>query len=200
MQLKPALVTPPVVTPVSAEEAKAHLRVSHSDEDAVIGAHLSAAVARLDGHAGILGRCMITQTWRQDYDCWPLKGLFRLPFCDVREITSLKYSDADDVEQTVDPGLYQLHQDGLSSFVWLRSAFTSPSLFDDRLDPVRITFKAGYGDAAEAVPADIRHAIKLMVGDLYENREDTVVGVGVDVRPLPRGVDALLSPHRRVGL
>lgn len=193
-------VTAPAALPVSAEEAKAHLRVSHSDEDALIGAYLDAAISRLDGYAGILGRCLISQVWRQDYPGWPPHGLFRLPLCDVTAIGGLKYSDADDVEQTVDPSLYQRHQDGLSSFLWLRSAFTAPSLYDDRLDPVRITFTAGYGDAAGAIPPAIKQAILLMIADFYENREDTVVGVGLDVRPLPRGVDALIGPYRRVGL
>lgn len=196
--LDPVRVTPPAEMPVSAEEAKAHLRVTHSGDDETIAAYLAAAVARLDGHAGLLGRCMVSQTWRQDYGCWPKHGLFRLPFPNVTSIGSLTYFDASNVEQTVASDLYQLHQDGMSSFVWLRSAFTYPSLYDDRIDPVRITFTAGYGAAAD-VPADLKHAIKLLLGDFYEHREDTVVG-SVDVRPLPRGVDHLIAPHRRVGV
>lgn len=199
MDLKPVRTTEPAETPVSLAEIKTHLRVDHAEDDTLIEAYIGAAVARLDGRAGILGRCLVTQTWRQDYAGWPPKGLFRLPFCDVQSIGSLKYSDPDNVEQTVAPSLYQLHQDDLSSFLWLRSAFTRPSLYSDRLDPVRITFTAGYGDATK-VPSDIKAAILLMVGDFYENREDTVVGASLDVRPLPRGVDALIAPHRRVGL
>ncbi len=65
---------------------------------------------------------------------------------------------------------------------------------------MRVTSFAGDGAAATDVPAAIKAAILLMVADFYENREDTVVGVGLDVRPLPRGVDALLAPYRRVGL
>lgn len=199
MNLAPVRVTAPAAKPVTVAELKSQLRVSHSEDDTLIGSYLDAAIGRLDAHAGILGRCIVTQTWRQDYECWPSKGLFRLPFCDVATITSVKYSDTADVEQTVDAGLYQLHQDAHSSFVWLRSAFTCPSLYDDRVDPVRITFDVGFG-AAAAVPDAIKHAIKLMVADFYENREDTAVGVGLDVRSLPRGVDALLAPYRRVGI
>lgn len=197
--LAPVRTAAPANPPVTLVECKAHLRVDHAEDDTLITSHLAAAVARLDGRAGILGRCMVTQTWRQDYECWPPKGLFRLPFCDVLSIVSVKYSDADDAEQTVSPSLYQLHQDDLSSFLWLKSAFTASSLYDDRLDPVRIVFTVGFGDVA-AVPEPLKHAIKLMVGDFYENREDTVVGVGLDVRPLPRGVDALVAPYRRVGV
>lgn len=199
MDLRPVRVTPPAETPVSVAECKSHLRVDHSDDDTIIGMFLNAAVARIDGRAGILGRCLVTQTWRLDLACWPRTSLQRLPFCDVSAISSVQYSDTSNVEQTVDSALYQLHADELGGLVWFRSAFTAPSLYDDRLDPVRITFTAGYG-AASAVPYDIKAAILLMVGDFYDNREDTVVGAGLDARPLPRGVDALLAPHRRVGL
>lgn len=200
MKLAPVRVTPPAELPVSAEEAKRHLRVSHSDEDADITDKLKSAVNRLDGYDGLLRRCLITQTWRQDYTCWPRNSLVRLPLCDVQSIVSVKYSDAADAEQTVDPSLYQVHHDAGGSFVWFRAAFTYPSLYDDRLDPVRITFKVGYGDASGDVPEDLRSAVLLILGDLYENREGTVVGAGIDVRPLPLGVDALIALHRRVSL
>ncbi len=200
MDLAPVLVTPPAVTPVSAEEAKSHLRVSHSDDDTLIEAYLAQAVSRIDAWSGILGRCLINQTWRQDFCGWPSKGLVRLPFPDIRSISSVAYTDQNEADQVVPAEQYQVHHDGRSGFVWFKRAFLSPSLSSDRVDPVRVTFVAGYGAAATDVPAAIKAAILLMVGDFYENREDTAVGVGLDVRPLPRGVDALLAPYRRVGL
>jgi uncharacterized phiE125 gp8 family phage protein len=42
-------------------------------------------------------------------------------------------------------------------------------------DAVVIRYVAGYGNAA-AVPDDIKHAIKLIVTDLYEHRGTVVVG------------------------
>jgi len=197
--LKPVRTAPPADPPVSVAECKSHLRVSHSDDDTIIGIYLNAAVARLDGYSGILGRCMVTQSWRQDFECWPDLSVIRLPFADVSAVTSLKYFDADNVEQTVSAGLYALAEDELGGLLWLKKDFTAPTHNDDRPDPIQVTFVAGYG-AAAAVPAALKAAILLMVGDFYENREDTVIGVGVDVRPLPRGVDALIAPYRRVGV
>ena len=44
------------------------------------------------------------------------------------------------------------------------------------------------------MPAPIMHAIKLLVGHWYQNRE--AVSVGVAVAELPRAVKALLDPFR----
>jgi uncharacterized phiE125 gp8 family phage protein len=194
--LKPVRITPPADTPVSVSECKSHLRISHNEDDTLIGTYLQAAVDRMDGYSGLLGRCMVTQTWRQDYECWPSGPKLRLPFADVSAITSLKYSDPDDVEQTVNSSLYALHQDAEGSFLWLKSDFTGPSFNDDRPDPIRLTFAAGYGVAA-AVPYALKAAILLMVGDFYEHRENTLVGVGLDGRELPVGVSALIFPFVR---
>jgi uncharacterized phiE125 gp8 family phage protein len=200
MKFEPVLVTAPATTPVSVAECKTHLRVTHSADDTYIGACLAAAVGRLDGHAGILGRCLITQTWKQPFSCWPVNRVLRLPFPNVAaDSVVVGYLDTVADEQAVPEAEYEVLHDALGGFVYMRSAFTAPSLEDDRAAPVWVEFDAGFGDA-EDVPAPIKAAILLMVGDLYENREDTVVGTSLDVRPLPRGVDALLAPYRRVRL
>lgn len=202
MKFAPVRVTAPAALPVSAGEAKAHLRVptSNTTDDTYIASCLATAVQRIDGHAGILGRCLVTQTWRQDFEGWPVLGFLRLPFPDVdADSVAISYLDTLGDEQTVPDDQYEVLHDAQGCLIRLRGTFTSPSLEDDRAAPVWVTFDAGYGDAAD-VPAPIKAAILLMVGDLYENREDTVVGTSLDVRPLPRGVDALLAPYRRVGL
>jgi uncharacterized phiE125 gp8 family phage protein len=68
---KPIRTVAPASTPVSLSEAKAHLRVTSSAEDAVIQMYLDAAVSYLDGWAGVLGRCMVTQTWAQTFSDFP---------------------------------------------------------------------------------------------------------------------------------
>lgn len=71
---------------------------------------------------------------------------------------------------------------------------------DDSLT-VMVRFRAGYGFTGEVDarrwegPAAIRHAILLMVGHLYGNR-DAVTSSAARPEQLPLGVDALLSPFR----
>lgn len=194
--LRPVLTSAPATTPISVTEAKAHCDITYSGDDSLIGALVDAATAHVDGWAGILGRCLVTQSWRVSFADWPASGCIRLPFPDVSAITSVKYYDADNVEQTVSSSLYELLEDERGSFIRFLDDFTSPSVYDDRSDGVRVVFVAGYGNAA-AVPAAIRVALLMIVAHLYENREAVTMGQAIE---LPMGAAALLAPYRRIGV
>lgn len=193
--LRPVLVTPPATTPVSLVEAKAHCRVEGADSDAVLTAMIAAAVEHLDGWAGILGRALVTQTWRQDFRIFGSR--MRLPVGPVASLSGVKHFDASNIEQTIDPSVYVMATDATGSYVELAAGKSWPATYD-RSDAVRVTYVAG-SDAAD-VPASIKAAILLLVGAWFENREETAIGVSV--APLPRsvGVNALLAPYRRVGV
>ena len=55
---------------------------------------------------------------------------------------------------------------------------------------VTITMVAGYGSTAASVPAEAKQAIRLLVGDWMENREDTQAG---SFHSIPTGLEALVS-------
>lgn len=59
-------VTAPTADLVPLADMKVYLRVDHDDEDALIGDLTAAAVAYLDGWGGVLGRCIMPQTWAFD--------------------------------------------------------------------------------------------------------------------------------------
>ena len=188
---RPVRVTAPAAVPVSLSEAKAHLRVEHTDDDAIIGRIVDAAVGHLDGWSGVLGRCLVTQTWRvsfRDFD----GRMLRLPFADVSAIEAVVYRDADDVEQTVDPSDYALNEDAQGSYLFMSAGFDRPAVFH-RPDAVTVRFVAGYGDAT-AVPAALKAAMLLHIGHMYENRESVVIGQSVT--GLPMAYDALVAPYR----
>jgi uncharacterized phiE125 gp8 family phage protein len=63
---------------------------------------------------------------------------------------------------------------------------------------IEIAFVAGYGLAAQHVPAPIRQSILLLVAHWYEHREPVALG---DAKvPVPTMVSDLLAPYRRVRL
>lgn len=188
---RPVQTAAPDATPLTIEEAKKHLNVEHADDDSYIESLIAAAVARLDGRAGILRRCLMTQTWRQDFDCFARSLL--LPLEPVSAIGSVTYKDASGVTQTVAPSSYALLEEDIGPVVRFVQAFTVPAVADDG-PAVSVTFTAGYGDEPEDVPQPIRHALLLLIADWYQNRETMVMGrTSVD---LPVGVDALLAPYR----
>jgi uncharacterized phiE125 gp8 family phage protein len=55
---------------------------------------------------------------------------------------------------------------------------------------IKITYTAGYGATAATTPNRVKHAIMMLVGELYENREDTDK---MQPYSMPWGVKALLS-------
>ncbi|WP_068115241.1 head-tail connector protein [Tropicimonas marinistellae] len=190
--MKPIRVTPPATRPVSLEEFKEHVRVDHSDDDTIMQAYLDAAVSKLDGHAGILGRCLINQEWKVSRTAWA--SMIRLPFPDVSEV-AVTYDDPDGVEQTVASGLYEVIEADLGSMIWFGPDFTEPSLADDVAEPVTVTFTAGYGDDADDVPWALRVAVMQLAATWYCQRES--VGEGTVV---PLATEALIGPYRRICL
>ena len=70
-------LAPPTEQVVTLAEMKAHLRVDGDDEDLLIQSLTDAAVSWLDGWDGVLGRCIMPQTWR--IDAADLVAGFRLP-------------------------------------------------------------------------------------------------------------------------
>lgn len=191
--LRPVRITAPTETPITLAEAKANSRVDGSDDDSLITGLIDAATAHIDGWSGILGRCVVTQTWQQDFSCFPASRRLRLSM-DPAQSVVVKYSDGDNADQTFSGASYSLHTDDCGPYLWLADGASWPSTFS-RQDAVRIEITAGYG-AASAVPQSIKQAILLMVGHWYENREAT----GEGLKDIPLAVDALLAPYRRISL
>jgi uncharacterized phiE125 gp8 family phage protein len=196
----PVLVTAPTLPVVTLEEAKRHLRVDHDDDDALISGMIAAATNHLDPAGnGWLGRALRPQTWEMRLDNFPC-GPIQLPYPPLISVESVKYDDSDGVERTATFGTdYRVFQGGDwksrlepvygGSWPWARCDH----------ETVRVRYTAGYapadGDTPDALPATIKAAILLMVGDLYAFRETVATGGPAKV-PVSTTVDALLSPLR----
>lgn len=198
----PVLVTPATEGAVTIDEAKMHLRVAlpdetgalpETDEDTLIGAFLQAATAHLDGPAGILGRCILSQTWRIDYDRFCRSLL--LPLVPVSDIVSVTWRNSAGQISTIDDDEYLTEVDDRGNvYLRFRNAYAFPTDLYDR-QAVSVTFKAGY--PVDEFPPALKVAILLLVGNWYDNREATVLG---SVNELPFAVRALISPFVRMAV
>jgi uncharacterized phiE125 gp8 family phage protein len=186
--LAPERTEAPDEMPVTLAEAKAHLRVDHTEEDDLILSLVQAATDHLDGTRGILGRCLVTQTWVQAFDGWATA--LRLPFPDVQSVT-VTYRGADGVTQTVESDDYDLLSDWLGCFVELKGEFSRPELMTGRA-VVSVEMTVGFGDAGD-VPKPLKSAILLHVGTLYDHRATLSERVSPNM-----AFEALVSPYRRV--
>lgn len=169
-----SLTSAPAGNPVSLTEAKAHLRISNTASDTLLGNLLTLATQHYDGRNGVLRRALVTQSWRMTLDNWPACRAFELPLPPLQSVESIQYYDADNALQTFASSNYVVITDDLFGRVELTPAASWPVAYD-RDDAVQINFTAGYGaynaDPA-AVPEGIRQAILLYVAELFAARGD----------------------------
>ena len=135
------LVTGPAAEPVTVEEARAHLRVDSTDEDAWLNAAIVAARQRAEA---FLNRALVTQTWELWLDEWPGRVL-ELPLPPLVSVTHVKWYDRDGVEATVSSGDYVVDAVGTPGRVALKSASAWPAGELREVNGVVVRFVAGYG-------------------------------------------------------
>lgn len=186
------LEAPPASPVVSVSDAKAALRITHDDEDALIGALVAAATQHLEGYGGVIKRALVTQSWRVAVSDADGYGRFFAPLAPCIECTAIEYFAPDALtKSTATLDNFRLIKGPDWAYLEPLPGQSWPSL-DDRPDALQAVFTCGYGDA-EDVPAPIVHAIKLLTGHLYENREETTA---LSLERLPLGVEALVSTYR----
>ncbi len=180
------LVTPPAIEPVTLDDAKAHLKVDTTDDDALITALIAAARARAEWHTR---RAFITQSWTLWLDCWPgAQGdddlppalsttpplPVQIPLPPLQSVASITTYAMDDSATVMSTSLYQVDTASAPARVALKIGATVPVNLR-AMNAIAIAFTAGYGDAASDVPDAIKRAILMIVADLYANRGDAAV-------------------------
>lgn len=195
----------PTTTPISLDEAKDQLRHVDSDDDSEITRMISAATEYLDGPFGVLGRCIVSQTWTVSTTFPQAAGTnghipIRIGY--LQSVTSIAYVDSDGNAATVDMATVTVitGEDGL---LYLKAGASWPETDADTIDPVTITVVVGYPDAGGSpavdglranVPDSLRHAMNLHVSHMFEHRD--VVGFGATVVEIPKTFDTLIAPYR----
>ena len=182
------LDTAPASEPLTTDEAKTHLKVSGSSEDAYIDTLVKAARTNVERY---LNRALITQTWKAYFDDWD--DFLKLGIAPVQSITSVKYYDYTASLEVLTSTLY--YGDVVSEPAQIVRKYDTvyPELETSRPNGIVVEFVAGYG-AASDIPGDIVHAIKLLVADYYDNKGEVVVGT-IAVR-IPGHIKNLLHSYR----
>lgn len=198
--MKLYLVTAPTPEPLTRLELEQQfLRVTTSDEEELIDGLIKTARERAELATG---RALCTQTWDYKLDCFPATDYIELPLHPLISVTSVKYIDVNGTEQTWSSANYTVDAPSgpyapKGRILRKYDVTDWPNIRDQRL-AVTIRFVAGYGDAAD-VPDSIKHAMKLMVGHWYENRQTvTTLDRGETMIDIPFGAQALLSPYAEV--
>jgi uncharacterized phiE125 gp8 family phage protein len=186
----------PTEEPVTLTEAKAHLRVTGTDDDTYITSLISAARQRAETY---ISRAICEQTLAYSLDAFPTE--FALPRAPVSSITSITYTDEDgNTGQVLSDSLYQSNIVGSADNKISPAVNQSwPSTQSSTYNAVTVTYVAGWDNPTASpivrpLPTPIKQGILLMIGEMYENREESVVGL--PVFKMPTTSAALLAPFR----
>lgn len=203
--MRSKLVTPPVSEPVSLDEAKDHLRVSITEDDAYITRLITAARQAVEVRAkGVFLTSEWLTAWRhfpgrQSYpgvDLYYGGGAYPvrqesfelwLPKLPVQSVNSVKYIDTSGTLVTLDEGDYHVALDGDGP------ALVTPSLARNIWpvtapypDAVQVSYTCGFA-SADDVPVCAKQAVLMVLGTYYENREETVLG------NVPHGMEGVVD-------
>lgn len=185
------ITTQPADEPITLAQAKIHLRVDHTADDDLIGALIVAAREYCED---VLGRALIAQTLEGVLDGEP-GDVIELPRPPLISVQSIKFYDEDDVATIVDPAEYLVDRTSERGRIVLNAEGEWPDVNLRPANSVVIEFSAGYGDAAEDVPAKFRQAMLLLIGHWYTHREEVAVGSGQALQ-VPMSAAALLQVDR----
>ena len=167
------ITTAPAAEPLSSSETKNWLNVSTSDDDSLISMLIKMAREKVERDHDT---AIITQTIDFISDKFSGSenddGCVELAISPVQSITSVKYYDADNVEQTLAAENYHLDKYGFGRAKIVKAAGVSWPATYNRPDAVTVRAVCGFGDAAANVPEPLRVAMLLMVKYNYDNRED----------------------------
>ena len=181
IQKTSAVTTSNVIT---TADLKAHLRVDHSDEDTLIEALRDAAIETVNNYCNTnLGDVTAVMYLDKFYSHW------EIPVGPVISISSITYNTAANTTATLDAGNYYVDTVRKPARI---SIINAPQVYDYVHNGVQVNFSYGFLEAE--VPKPLMHAIRLMVGHWYEQRQQVVVGT--IVANLPLGIYSLLNPYR----
>jgi len=186
-----ATITAPATEPVSLEEAKLHARIDAAEDNPLVQALISAAREYCEDY---LSKTIITTTLELTLDEWPEDCIISLPRPPLQSVTSIKYTDSDGIEHTLDAVDYVVSPETGRGRVYLKEI---PAVTLREIGAIKVRYVAGYASAA-AVPQKIKQAMKLLISQWDKNREASITGaITTEVQFALR---ALLDSERLVAL
>ena len=158
--MNPKRTTTPT-EPITLPEAKLHLRVDGTDEDTLITALISAAREtcedRIEGSIPVTG-------WKLTLDAFP--DAIRLPRAPIASVESVKYLDADGVQQTLSALDYLVDTVSTPGYIVPAYGKAWPET-REQINAVEVEYTAG----SATTPAALKAWMLLAVGEMYANRE-----------------------------
>ena len=182
-------ISAPSIKPITLEECKEQLRIDGDADDVYLTRLIGAATSYTDA-LGVLGKAIITQTWRQWIGNNP--SAVQLALGPAQSLSAVKYYDTDGVLQNATLSDFELVGLPSSRIVRPKSGYVWPTA-QSRPDAICVEYVCGYGDAVSDVPEAVRQGLLMLVAHWYESRETSVEKQYAD---LPFGFNELIQIER----
>jgi uncharacterized phiE125 gp8 family phage protein len=179
-------VTEPAVEPITVIEAREHLRLDDDVDKSQVMSYIVAVREWAENYTGrhLISRSMQmyldgasqkdTPLWegmRTGVDVIDYQNFIEFDACPVQSVTSIKYYNDDDTENTWATSNYYVDTISQPAKIVLRTGGTFPT--DLRpANGLEINFISGYGDNNTDVPEAIRVAMLQYMTFIYEHRGD----------------------------
>jgi uncharacterized phiE125 gp8 family phage protein len=186
------LQTAPAAEPVTLDEVKTHLRITGTDDDTYLTGLIAEARQEIEDATGI---ALISQEWLLSLDRWPAAreawwdgereghidmiyggrenyGSVTLPRYPLQTVDTVTVYDEDGNSTAVAiASVFDIDTQRLRGRLTLQRGATWPIALRSN-NAIEIAYSAGYGDAAAAVPAPLKRAVRQMVAYMFEHRGD----------------------------
>ena len=162
---------------ITLTEAKAHLVVEHTDDDTLITALIAAVSDYVESYTGRAITERAAESLVLDGFCDPIE----LPVVPVQSVTSVQYNDTDDAQQTLAASGYRVDGRKLKTEIRLAYGADWPNT-TAAPESVTVTYVAGYPAGQE--PELLKRAALLLLGSLYEQRDNHITGVSINAVPM----------------
>lgn len=178
MALITTLEKEPAEEPIELREAKIHMSGEEGEtiEDEYIDTLIKTAREYVEK---ITGYALLDQTWSYYLNEWPAGDEIILPYPPLIWTvadSSITYTESDDTPGTMPTTDYVIDTNRKPGRIVLAYGKIWPFPDLHPMNPIRIKYDCGWTDP-ENVPATYKHIMKLMISDMYENREPTIIGV-----------------------
>ena len=159
---------------LTVSEVKKHLNIDDdfSDDDTYLLLLVDVAVNYIENHTR---RALLTQTITANYDGF--NNCFEIERPPLQSVTSISYIDTSGATQVLSSSDYIVDTVSTPARIVPNYGESWPST-RCIVNAVTVVYVAGY-TSTDLIPNQIKHALKLIVGDFYESRENTIVGVSI---------------------
>lgn len=172
---------------ITLSEAKDHLRVDLSDDDVYIQTLIDISVAMIEQYTRRFYRAADYKVY---LDQFPYDYI-DLQFAGISSVDSVKYNDNDGTEITLTTDDYDVDTKHEPARIYIAKSKTWPTT-ENKPNSVTIAFSAGE-ETDDNIEKPIIHAMKLLIGHFYENRQTVSDRVHYE---MPMAIEYLINPYR----